>query len=150
MEAATTHPEVMAMAVSKTMIESGARVVCEWNGANPDEIISGSHKYWEAFYQPTEISIEAAIDAAWTKFDPFDESTKPNTKYAPSGMMWLIVVTKHDRPKRILSSSFNKKYPSHWNGVRAYCDPIDLLPSFIEECGKDLGDQIYKLRGDSA
>jgi len=80
-------------------------------------------------------SIQAAIDAAWTKFDPEDLETWPSNPYTPGGHEWLGIDVKGD-PYGVMFDD-DGSY-AHFMELRectpvtvvCYADPADLMPSF--------------------
>lgn len=68
---------------------------------------------------------QAVINAAWTDFDPEDESTWPKTEMAPSGDKWVIQAT--NLMGEIVFASMKFHLNTGWRYHVHYADPADIM-----------------------
>ncbi len=69
--------------------------------------------------------VQAAIDEAWTRFDPEDKETWPKSTYAPSHKMWACVNSNGDIENCVFTNPRNFDWGEV--GITKYADPADLM-----------------------
>ncbi len=101
------------MTVSDKMIEASQRSAGSATAFHADQVL------------------QAGVNAAWTRFDPEDESTWPNSSLAPSGMPWLV--ENHEQGDTYPEIGCDewlvkeKDWLMCFNSIH-YADPATLMP----------------------
>ena len=86
-----------------------------------------------------ESVLQAAINAAWTEFNPDNPDTWPKSEYAPSGMPWLCKNVSGELKsllwdfEHIGGAFYDPIYDVFLYDIVIVCDPADLLPINTEE-----------------
>ncbi len=86
---------------------------------------SGEYNYLSGVDDGRDIA-QAVVNAAWNRFDHTDVSTHPKSRYAPSGSLWLVIVST-SRISHHKSLTFYRAFDWQCHTVYAYADPADLM-----------------------
>lgn len=82
--------------------------------------------------------LQAAINAAWTRFDPEEKETWPKSSKSPSGMYWIVIQNGAEFNKTPISKDFfdtegRLMWVEGYDTITAYADPADLMPTWKDE-----------------
>lgn len=88
-------------------------------------------KEWPTPPERADNAINAALEAAWPRFNPDDPETCPKTEFAPSGLPWMKLANDGSKIAvefGIFNAECITDVPITWKHVIRYCDPADILP----------------------